>query len=414
MIERPEFRDPRSPRDLRVYQVTQDLQGASLVYPDRPSFLADGRRFIVQTSTGPAICDVEAGATLDPVFPGEPPGQTLYSPDGRYGFFAQKVEDGAGQLTVSRVDLESRRVEQLFHAKGRLPGTELRPDSFTMRTVSADNQRVAGMVTLGDGKSPDSQRCVVAIDLESGQARQVVADHDFNNPHLQYCRSAAPEGWHDLLIQMNHGAHLDERTGKFVGLGPPEDKGVDVHAFRDDGTDWRDLPFGRDGKESCIGHQIWRGQTRSVVTVTLQNLDTSYGWADGSQQEAVAGWPVPADKDGPHLGLLNPGARRVLLSEGFERPRFCHLSCDAAGLRFVFDTFPIFDGERAGMQLFIGSADDEERPLDFTYLLNTRVTFNKGGGYHAHPIVSPDGNIVLFNSNMTGIPQVYQAIGWTW
>ena len=66
------------------------------------------------------------------------------------------------------------------------------------------------------------------------------------------------------------------------------------------------------------------------------------------------------------------------------------------------------------MQLLIGSGPDEESPLSFTYLLNSRVTFNASRGYHAHPILSPDGRILLFNSNITGIPQVYQATGWEW
>jgi hypothetical protein len=73
VIEYPEFRDGRSPRDLRVFQVTRDPKGASLIYPDLPSFLADGRRFIVQTSTGPAICDLDAAGTLTPIFQADPP-----------------------------------------------------------------------------------------------------------------------------------------------------------------------------------------------------------------------------------------------------------------------------------------------------------------------------------------------------
>jgi len=408
----PELLDPNSPRDLRVHQVTDDPEGATLVYPDLPSFLADGRRFIIDTSSGPAICDLDDGASLDPLFAADPPGGIRYTFDGRYGFYASVSDEGEGCLTISRISLDDRRVEQIFHAEGQLPGMDLPACGFRLRTVSMDNQRVGGTMARGDGRSPDSLRCVVVIDLGTGQARQAAADYDFTNPHLQYCRSTDPAGWPDLLIQMNHGAYVDPRTDQFFGLGPPATGGIDVHAFRDDGTDWRDLPFGRDGIESCIGHQIWRGRGRSVVTVTLQNLDTTYGWAEGSAQEAVAGWPIPASQDGPHAGRLTPGARRVVLSKNHPRPRFCHLDCDDSGLRFAFDTFPIFDGERAGMQLLVGSAADLESPLDITYLLNTRVTFNKPGGYHAHPILSPDGSILLFNSDVTGLRQVYWVTGW--
>jgi hypothetical protein len=146
------------------------------------------------------------------------------------------------------------------------------------------------------------------------------------------------------------------------------------------------------------------------VTVTLQNEDNSYGWADGTAQEIVAGWAYPADKAAPHLGATAPGARRVVLSQGFAKPRFCHLACDPAGLQFVFDTFPIYDGRRAGMLLYRGNAPDETTPLTFRYLLNTGVTFTGNKGHmHAHPIIAPDGQRVFFNSDISGLPQAYMV-----
>ncbi len=183
--------------------------------------------------------------------------------------------------------------------------------------------------------------------------------------------------------------------------------GVDAHVVRDDGTNWRNLPWGRDGKESLIGHQIWRGNTRAGVTVTLENPDTSYGWAAGTRQDVVAGWPVPATRDA-HTGRLTRGASRarVELSKGFPTARFCHLGTDATGLRLALDTFPIFDGERAGMQVYFASARNEQSPARFTYLLNSRNTFT-GKSLHAHPILSPDGTMLLFNSAVSGTRQLY-------
>ena len=104
-------------------------------------------------------------------------------------------------------------------------------------------------------------------------------------------------------------------------------------------------------------------------------------------------------------------APRVLLSRGFARPRFCHLASDATGLRLVLDTFPIYDGRRAGMQVYVGDAPNERSPLRLRYVLNTGITFNAGGGYHAHPILSPDGRLVFFNSNRSGQPQIYMVKG---
>jgi len=413
MQEVPSFIDRNSPDGIHVYQLTDDPQSAGLVYPDQPSFLADGRRLLVNTSTGPVICDPDDGGTQRPIFSDEERRHLALTFDGQYAYYPQQSKD-EGSLTISRIDLDSLRVEDVFHAEGLLPGTSIRADRFGISTVSSDHYRVACGLWLGDGNTPDAPYGIVVLDLENGETRIVAEDRDFCNPHLQYCRSTDPVATHDLLVQMNHGVHTDAEGKLLVALGPPPEKGTDIHAVRDDGTNWRDLPFGRDGHESCIGHQIWRGFGTSAVTVTLQNEDTSYGWADGSAQEVVAGWPMATDKNAPHIGLLNPGARRMVLTEGFVKPRFCHLADDASGLKFVFDTFPIYDGRYAGMHVYIGSAPDEETPFTFRYILNSGVTFTGNKGHmHAHPIISPDGRRLFFNSDITGKPQAYMVTDFT-
>jgi len=409
MKECREFVDPKSPKGIRVYQVSEDEKGAGLVYPDQPCFLRGGRRFIFNSSEGPKICGLDDGCATRKLFDDTKHRHASISFDGRYAYFAEHSDEGKKGVTLYRKDLESFRTEELYHADGKLPGTDLKASQFAPSTVSSDNRRVATTIFLGDGTQRDAPYGIVALDLEKGTACIAAEDRDFGNSHLQYCRSSDADASHDLLIQMNHGAHSDEQGRYVVGLGPPEEKGVDIHVVRDDGTNWRDLPFGRDGKESCIGHQLWRGLGRSAATVTLQNLDTTYGWGDGSRQEVVAGWPVKADKGKGHLGRLNPGSKRVVLSRGFRKGRFCHLAVATSGLRFVFDTFPIFDGKRAGMQVYIGSAKDEKSPLAFRYILNSRVTFNAANGYHAHPILSPDGSVLFFNSNLSGKRQVYMV-----
>lgn len=411
MREINDFIDGNSPEGISVYQITDDPKGAGMVYPDQPSFLADGRRFVVHTSSGPAICDPDDGCSLQPVF-GEGKDQGIQVTfDGRYGYYAQH-ENG---LTISRVDLETLKTEDLFHGDGTVPGTKVPLEKLGVNTISSDNRRVATAAWIGDGVTPDGPTGIIVLDLDSGEARVVAEDRDFCNPHLQYCRSTDPDASHDLLIQMNHGTRLEPDGKAIITLGPPSDLGVDIHVVRDDGTNWRDMPFGRDGHESCIGHQIWRGLGTSAATVTLQNEDTSYGWAEGAEQGVVAGWAQPADKNGLHLGLCNPGARRVVLSAGFPRPRFCHLACDTSGLKFVFDTFPIYDGRRAGMHVYIGSAPDEETPLTFRYILNSGVVFpGKISHMHAHPVLSPDGSRLFFNSDVTGLRQAYMVTGFTW
>lgn len=402
------FTDSRSPKGIRVTQPVVDPKGASLIYPDQPCFLSDGRSFVFHGSEGTAVCYPGKKVRTRKLFKDSRSRPIVVTFDGRFVYYAEHSDKKGGSVTLFRKDLETFRSERLFQAQGKLPGTKLPALKFNPATVSSDNRRVAGSMFLGDGKTKDAPYGIVALDLDSGLACIAAEHRDFLNPHLRYCRSTEAEASHDLLIQMNHGARIEADGRAALLLGPPSDGGVDIHVVRDDGANWRDLPWGRDGKESLIGHQIWRGDTRAAATVTLENPDNSYGWADGSRQDVLAGWPVKASPNA-HRGRLTPGGRRVWLSEGFKKARFCHLCSDASGLKFVFDTFPIFDGERAGMQIFVGSAKNETSPLKFRYILNSRVTFGGPAGYHAHPVLSPDGSRLMFNSMASGTRQFYMV-----
>ncbi len=396
------FNARRSPRGMRVWQPVTGLEWTELVYPDVPCFLADGQSFVFHSSDGPKVCYLGKKVTTRPLFTDRKPRHLVLTFDGRFAYYTERDDRKGGTLTLLRKDLETFRTETLFQSSGRLPGSRLPVSRFSrIQTVSSDNRRMAttGCCLGGRGK-PTGPFGILVIDLDSGQTRIAAQDPDFGNPHVQYCRAPGEEASHDLMIQMNHS------------LAPaPGALGVDAHVLRDDGTKWRNLPWGRDGKESLIGHQIWRGNTRAGVTVTLENQDTSYGWADGTRQDVVAGWPVPAARDA-HTGRLTPGASRARteLSRSFPKARFCHLGTDATGLRLALDTFPIFDGERAGMQVLFATAKDERSPLRFTYLLNSHNTFT-GKNLHAHPILSPDGTMVLFNSAVSGSRQFYLVTG---
>lgn len=402
MKECKEFVDRRSPKGMRVWQPVIDPKGAELIYPDVPCFLADGRSFVFKSSAGPAICYLDEKNRVRKLFRDKKPRPFAVTFDGRYVYYTEHETERSGKLTLLRKDLKTFRSEVLFRASGTFPGSKLPVSQYShIQTVSSDNRRVATTCCfIGDRRKPDTPLGILVIDLDSGQTRIAVQDTDLKNPHVQYCRATETEASHDLMIQMNHT------------LAPaPGALGTDAHVVRDDGENWRNLPWGRDGRESLIGHQIWRGWTRAGVSVMLENCDTSYGWADGTRQDVVAGLPVPAARD-THTGSRTRGAQkaRVELSKDFPKARFCHLCTDRSGLKFALDTFPIFDGERAGMQVFFASAKDEQSPLKFTYLLNSHNTFT-GKSLHAHPILSPDGTMLMFNSAISGTTQFYLVTG---
>jgi hypothetical protein len=404
------FLDPGSPRGIAVFQLTEGEKPSSLIYPDVPAFLHDGRRMVYHGPDGPMVCNLDDPAATRPLCDAPAKGCHLaVYPSGRFVALGETSAEKGGQFRVWRADADTGRVDPVFECTGKVPGLSIQAGKLSVATVSSDGLRFAATAFLGDGHTKNAPFGVIVIEPGSG-AITVAAESPHLLTHLQYCKSTDADASHDLLVQQNHGSIVDE-TGHFLRLlGPPSDGGADVHALRDDGTRWRDLPWGRDGQESCIGHQMWRGTGGSAVTITLQNQDTSYGWADGTRQEVIVGWPVPADPAKPHIGRQHKGSRRVLLSEGVPNGRWCHFGLDASGLRCVLDTFPIYNGIRAGMEVWIASAPDENRAMTFRYILNSGTTF-PGKWSHAHPILSPNGNELLFNSDLSGANQIYMVTG---
>ena len=214
------------------------------------------------------------------------------------------------------------------------------------------------------------------------------------NVHAQYCRSTDPEAGRDILVQENHG-NLCDATGRCTQLVGGE--GADVHVIRDDGTGFRDLPWGRDGNESCQGHQCWVGRSRRAITSTITR--------EPAGRELIEGRAAP---HAGHLGSRTPGGERNDLSRGFPAPDFCHFATDIAGRRLISDSGPR-DG---GGGLWLGRLPGDEGGAieDWTWLLNPRSMWRKES--HIHPFLSPDGRTGFFNSDESGVHQCYMVRGW--
>lgn len=413
----PELLDENSPQGLEVYDIAPDVDKAVLTYPDKPTFLEDGRRLMFTIDKQPVLCHLDDKCKLEPLTPKLP---GMFNADwdltsgGRYMVY-KATPPAEDELLVRRLDFRTGQVDDIFNAKGNFPGTNAPVSKFNIQTASSDGLHFGGRVYLGDGKTHQAGYAIIICDTTTNTSKIIYKHNDLFNTHMQYSRQTEAPGMYDLLIQMNHGSITNAEGKVELGLGPPTDLGVDVHVMQDDGSNRRELPFGRDGLEGNIGHQIWRGQTDMAVTVTLENLDKSYGWAEGTRQHVIAGTPAPEDPANLHKGRIDREKYRVELSKGFKDPRFCHLGVDDTGLRFSFDTFPVFTGTRAGMLIYIGQAKDMHSPLAFQYILNTGIVFTGGDkGTHAHPILSPGGKELFFNSNMLGKPKAYMVKNLPW
>ncbi|MEA1950639.1 MAG: hypothetical protein U9N87_04600, partial [Planctomycetota bacterium] len=195
----------------------------------------------------------------------------------------------------------------------------------------------------------------------------------------------------DILVQENHG-NTGSAKGAIMRL--TGGAGADIHVIRDDGSDMRDMPWGRDNNEYCQGHQCWRGRSQWAITSTSTR----------KPREAQLIESLPAARAG-HLGTKTPGGVRNDLSRDFPDPHFHHFATDIQGERLISDSQPFSEGGRIYMAELGRPGKD---PLgDFRYLVNPKCSCKKNA--HIHPFLSPDGTMGFFNSDESGMLQAYMV-----
>lgn len=402
MIPRLDLLDGRSPKGLEIFQLTSESIPSSHIYMEAQIFSPDSKRFLLHRCaaahgadrTDPRhqylLCDLDDNARLIPVTDELGAYAPCVSPDGRYiYYFVDRTQPNTGTLTLKRRNLDGTDPQTLLVIDGPLPGTKMRPSKvFPHPTISSNGQRLAFAAFLGDGLVRGPWGLVV-IDLPTAEPRLILHGPSWCNLHPQYSRSLEAPASHDILVQENH-ANVCDPQGKL--LTSTDGRGADIHVIRDDGMNFRDMPWGRDGQEWCQGHQCWRGRTDWAITSTTPRPEP----ARLIESQAV----THIDHD----GLLSGGIRNDL-SARVARPMFFHFATDIAGKRFITDC-ALDDGQGAVFCARLGTAGEE--PLqDLTYLLTPKCDWKGPQRAHIHPFLSPDGTMGFFNSDQTGVLQAY-------
>ncbi len=405
---RPDLLDERSPEDIEVIQLTDEADvPSSHIYMEAQIFTPDSRRFVLHRSAHAhgsdrddplhryLLCDIEDDCALSPLT--DEPGATgpSISPDGRWlYYFVNATEIGGGTLTLRRVGLDGTGRETVCVVDAPLPGTDFRPSRiYPLSTISSDGKRVAISGFLGDGQAEGAPFGLMVFDVEAATVELIIHGPTWCNMHPQYCRSTDADASHDILIQENHDNVADaygvvsRLTG---GLG------ADIHVIRDDGTDFRTMPWGRDGNEFCQGHQCWRGRSTWAITST--------GTREPAEAQLIEGRAAPF---AGHIGIATPGGVRNDLTRDYPDPHFYHFATDIAGTRLVSDAGPL--GPDASIELAELGEPGAGALHDFRHLLSPRSTCDKGA--HIHPFLSPDGSMAFFNSDESGILQAYMIRG---
>ncbi len=405
---RPDLVDPRSPEGLEVIQLTSEADvPASHLYMEAQIFTMDSKRFVLHRSATAhgarkddskhqyLLCDLENSGALTPLTDERGATAATVSPDGRYlYYFVDETRVAGGRLSLRRVGLDGSDRQTILVVDHPLPGTKFRPSQiYPLSTISSDGRRLALSAFLGDGKTEDAPFGLMVFDLQKATAQLIIHGQTWCNMHPQYSRSLEPEASHDILIQENHGSVNDAR-GKTTVL--VSGAGADIHVIRDDGSNFRNMPWGRDGNEACQGHQCWRGRTAWAITST--------GTRQPPEAQLIEGLAAPF---AGHVGIKTPHAVRNDLSRSFPKPNFYHFGTDIAGNRLITDSGP--HDRRGGIYLAELDAPGRGPAKKFTYLLCPRSSWQKGA--HIHPFLSPDGRMGFFNSDESGILQAYMVRG---
>lgn len=219
---------------------------------------------------------------------------------------------------------------------------------------------------------------VVRCDLQDGSWEVVHEGTEICNAHPQ----VEPGSGQDYLIQHNRGCQFDEKGLPSRSYG---DIGATLYVIDRDGGDVRELPVGQPHTWRCQGHQCWIGTTGQIL------LTVNAAWpfalsAEEAQQMKSEGILLAV-----RPGDLQP---RVVARDYL----YSHPNASGDGHFFVSDTF--YDS-----QIVVGSIKTGR----------TRVLCQSGASFglpqytHPHPYLSPDCRWVIFNSDVTGVPQVYAA-----
>jgi hypothetical protein len=412
MIPRPDLLDSRSPKDLGVFQLTTENGVPSChIYMEAQIFTPDSKRFLLHRSAHAhgsdkkdlqhcyLLCDLEDGGTLSKVTDEVGAVAPSVSPDGQsFYYFVNETEVNSGRLTLKRRRIDGTDPEIITVVDKPICGTQFRPSQiYPISTIRSDGRKIAISAFLGDGKVTGNYGLLI-FDLQTADVELILCGPSWCNIHPQYSRSHDPEHMRDILIQENHGciADLEGRVTTLTG-----GLGADIHVIRDDGQNFRDMPWGRDGKEKCQGHQCWRGRSNWAITGTTL--------AEAGERQLIES---PAVGHLDHNGLLTPDCKRNNLSRNFSHPNFVHFATNIEGRLLITDYINPENSEHSSLPVSLFLADLGEAgadAVDFTYLLSIASPWKKDA--HPHPFLSPDGKTAFFNSEESGVLQAYMMRG---
>jgi hypothetical protein len=349
------FVDPET--GILVIRLTNEPCVSHHIYPEAPISTPDGKRFIfarrqaLENKTTYWIGDLDLLAVRQ-ITDEDHASAPVVTPDGKSFIYSVDRQ-------VKRMSPDTLERAVIFEAPQDL--------DWVGGIVSVD---YSGTRFLAAARDKSGEYGLAVIEPFSGKARIVYRNKDVRNPHGQYSKNADRK----VLIQVNNGIEIDEYGNilKLVG-----EKGASLVVVNDDGTNPVTLKAGFSMLERVQGHQCWVGPKDMVITALHRRDTVTSPWI----QDRIV--------------TVVPGEDYRIAGEG---KGFTHIHASPDGEWWISD-----DNKTA--DIYIGSV----RTARYKLLHRSGATFGSAQYAHPHPFFLGDGKSVGWNSDMTGVPQIYVA-----
>lgn len=349
------------PSGVAVYQVTDHPAVKCNIYCERPYCSADSRSFLYARQADDdsggwdyLLCDFESWEERV-VARGAMNASVSYNND---YYFVRSA--GAKAKEMACIDLGTGDVAAVFAFRDGL-GHAGHPG------ISRSGRYIAFGVAL----SYDPQRFGVELaDVETGERRLICEDPFICNTHLQF-------GAFDdrtLMVQHNRGCEFTPAGERLRLVG---DEGATLFLLDiEDGAITR-LPLGTPHTTPVTGHEAWVGETSEMILTVAASGDFA--------------------PERGNILCLRAGEDCRQIGAG---RRMCHIGTTHCGRYFCAD------GNNP-QEVIIGSPATGKS----VFVCDPRSTYGRGYGQcsHPHAYLSPDFRWVVFNSDVTGRPEIYAA-----
>jgi len=259
-------------------------------------------------------------------------------------------EGKASDQVLMRFDMKTLELDEVFDMR-QCPGTR-----WPVGSISPDERYYIRNYRVGE-----QVWGLFRVDLQRGTWETFHEHEDTCNPHPQF----EPGKGEDILVQLNCGCRIDAEENIIELVG---EEGAKLYVIDRDGGNLRMLPVGNPHTTGVTGHECWVGNTGKVILTT----------------------------GGGEIHLATPGAEKSqLLWKGLP---FMHISASVDGNYFLADD--ISNG-----RLYIGSiATGRLLPI-----CDSGATCTSAQHSHPHAYMTPDNRFVIFNSDRTGLCQLWGA-----